>query len=250
MKGYIRFQKAMIDAAKQHWTPALEEHREALAETIKNDLFNLDGPRQIDRQIGARDQFFGKAFHGFIEISKSMETLEDIAFYLSRFPFQQTRITRERYLQFHVESYFSEIYLLRERLTRYITLLERQYKRDPGLSNVQERCKRLTDTISNSLEGVIDVRRRHVHEVRFRDEGIDRLSTIALLSQGPDDEISTLMKEYYREEHRNVKKIWRDRVTANNKAIKELLDIFFDSLFPMAFNERTSEIRYPRGARS
>lgn len=250
MKGFERFQKAMIEAAKQQLKPAMEEHRDALAETLKNELLNLDGPRQLDRQIGTRDQFFGKAFRGFMEISKSLETLDDIAFYMSRFPFQRTRITRERYLQFHVESYFSEIYVLRERLKWYITMLERQYKRDPGLSNVQGRCKALTDAITKSLEGVVDVRRRHVHEVRFCDEGIDRLSTIALLSQGSDDGVSKLMTEYYRDEHRKVKKIWCERIKANNKAIRELLNVFFDSLFPIAFDENSSMLRYPRGART
>lgn len=253
MKGFERFQKAMIKAAQQHLKPAMEEHRDALAETLKNELFDLEGPRQLNRQLGTRDQFFGKAFRGFMEISKSMETLDDIAFYMSRFPFQRTRITRERYLQFHVESYYSEIYILRDRLTRYITLLERQYKRDPGLSNVQEQCKTLTDAISKPLEGVVGVRGSHIHKVRFRDEDIERLSTIALLSQvsqGSDDEASKLMTEYYRHEHRKVKKIWCGRTKSNNKAIRELLDVFFDSLFPIAFDENSSMLRYPRGARS
>jgi RNase P/RNase MRP subunit POP5 len=250
MKGFDRFQNAMIEAAQRHLKPAMEEHREALAETIKNDLFDLDGPRQLDRQLSARDQFFGKAFRGFLEISKSLETLEDIAFYIGRFPFHRTRITRERYLQFHVESYFSEVYILRERLKRYVTLLERQYRRDPRISNVQDRCKVLTDSITQSLEGVIDVRRRHVHEVRFSDDGIDRLATIALLSRGSNDELTNLMKEFYREEHMRVKKIWVDQAKANNRAIRQLLDVFFDTLFPVAFDENTTALRYPKEARN
>lgn len=250
MKGFERFQKAMIEAAQLHLKPAMEDHKEALAETMKNDLFDLDGPRQLDRQLSAHDQFFGRAFRGFLEISKSLETLDDIAFYIGRFPFHRTRITRERYLQYHVESYFSETYILRERLTRYVTLLERQYRRDPRISNVQGRCKALIDGITQSLEGVIDVRRRHVHEVRFSDDGIDRLSTLALLSRGSDDELSNLMKEYYREEHIRVKKIWVDRAKTNNNAIRQLLDVFFDSLYPVAFDEKTSLLRYPRGSRT
>lgn len=250
MKGFERFQRAMIEAAQQHFKPAMEAHREELAETMKNELFDLEGPRQLNRQLGSRDQFFGKAFRGFVEISKSLEMLDDIAFYIGRFPFRGTRISRERYLQFHVESYFSEIYLLRERLKRYITLLERQYRRDPGLSNVQQRCKTLTDAITKSLEGVINVRGRHVHEVRFTDDGINRLSMIALLSQGSDDELSKLMRGYYREEHRKVRKTWCERTKGNNKAIRGLLDIFFDSLLPIVFDESTSTLRYPRGART
>ncbi len=250
MKGFEQFQKAMTEAAVQHYKPIMERHSGELEESIKNHLLDLEGPRHVDRPVSVRDQYFRKVFRGFLEISQSLETLDDIAFYINRFPFHQTRITRERYLQFQVESYLSEIYLLHERLRLYITQLERQHKRDPDLTDVQERCKKLTDAITKSLEGVVTVRGRHVHQVRFSDDGIDRLSSIYHLSQIFDDELSNLMKEYYRYEYRKVKKIWRDRIKANNKAIRELLDHFFLSLFPMVFDESTSTLRYPRGARN
>lgn len=248
-KGFERFQTAMIAAAQQHLKPAIEKHRDALAETLNNDLFDLDGPRKLDRPLDARDEFFGKIFCGFMEIYKSLETLNDIAFYINRFPFHQTRITRERYLQFHVESYVSEVYILRERLTPYITLIERQYRRDSRLSGVQARCTALTEAITQSLQGIVDVRGHHVHRVRFSDNDIDRLSTFTLLSQGSDGELSSFMKESYHYEHRRVKKKWCDRAKANNKAIRELLDIFFDSLFPVVFDEDTLLLRYPKGVR-
>lgn len=249
MKGFERFQKAMSEAAQQNLKPMMEDCPDTLAEIVKNKLFDLEGPRQVDLQSGGRKLFFSKVFHGFGEISKSLETLIDIEFYISRFPFQRTRVTRERYLQFHVESYFSEIYLLRERLKRYITLLERQYKRSLGISNVQERCKALTDAITSSLAGVTDIRGRHVHEARFSDDDIDRLSLITLLLHAWDNESASLMTKYYRYEYRRVKKNWFDKIKANNKTLRELLDFFFDSLFPIVFDENTS-LRYPRGART
>lgn len=245
MKGLEKFQKAMLKAAHKNYMPVIEKHHDELAETLKNDIFKLDGPRQIARTATSREESFGKAFRGFLEISKSLETLDDIEFYINRFPFQGTRISRERYLQFHVESYLSEVYVLQERLTKYSKMLGRQYRKDPRLPNVQQQCETLSEYISKPLQSVVRVRGRHVHEVRFNDADIDRLGTIGLLAQSSEDEIATLLKDYYREEHRNVKKMWKDRIKANNKAIEELIDQLFEALYSIVFDEKTAEFRYP-----
>src|SRR5262245_18778086 len=119
MKGLAKFQQAMAKAAQEHFRPAMEAEREALGEVLRNEILNLDGPRYLNRRLTGRQIYFGKAFRGFFEISKSLQTLDDIAFYIGRFPFQNTRMSREKYLQFHVEAHLVEIYVLRERLKRY-----------------------------------------------------------------------------------------------------------------------------------
>jgi hypothetical protein len=242
MSGLSKFQKAILEAAKQHWMPLVEEHKEEFGEAIKNHLFDLNGPRHLTRHQSSREQYFARIFRGFTEISTSLETLDDIAFYVRRFPFEGTRITRERYLQYHVETHYSEIYILRERLKAYITIFRRQFRKDPQLSNVEKQCDALTTTLDTALSGVVN---------RFSDDAIDRLSTIGLLSRGSDSsEFGQLMRSYYREEHNNVRRIWRDRMKENVKAIRQLLDAFFDALFPMVFDPKTETLRYPRGIRT
>ena len=250
MAGFEKFRKAVLEAANQHYKPLMDAHRDELGETIKNHLFELEGPRQINRQLNARDQYFGKMFQGFLEIQTSLETLEDIHFYIRRFPFTGTRIAPERYLQFHVETHFTEIYVLRERLDTYVTLFQRQFRKDPHLTDVQARCDALAKAIENALHGVVLARGQHVHKVRFSDDGIDRLASIALLTKGPDDDLTILMKDYYRRQRREVKKTWSGRTKANLKAIKELLDVFFEALFPIAFDAQSGALRYPNGARA
>lgn len=251
MSGLPKFQKAILGAAKQHWMPLVEEHREEFGETIKNHLFDLNGSRHLTRHQSAREQYFARIFRGFTEISTSLDTLDDIAFYVRRFPFEGTRITRERYLQFHVEAHYSEIYILRERLKAYITIFRRQYRKDPQLSNVEKQCDALTKTLDTALTGVVNLRGLHIHKARFSDDAIDRLSTIGLLSRDSDSsEFGRLMRSYYREEHKNVRRIWRDRMRENVKAIRQLLDAFFDALFPMVFDPKTETLRYPRGIRT
>lgn len=249
MAGFNRFQKAMLEAATQHFKLLMEQHRDELGETIKNHLFDLDGPRQLNRRLGARDQYFGKLFRGFLEISKCLETLDDIHFYIRRFPFTGTRITPERYLQFHVEAHYAEMYVLRERLSRYVTFLRRQFRRDPNLANVAARCDAVMQGIENALRGVVALRGQHIHEFRFTDDGIDRLSTVSLLAKGSDDALTALMKGYYGEQRREVKRTWAARTKTNLDAIRQLLDVLFDALFPIAFDQQGT-LRYPNGARA
>src|SRR5207253_897042 len=97
------------------------------AQAMKNHLLDLDGPKEVKPKRTGRKTFCYKLFYGFTEIAGSLDTLEDIEVFIGRFPFRGTRITKERYLQFHVECHLAEIYLLRERLRSYLTLLERQY---------------------------------------------------------------------------------------------------------------------------
>lgn len=250
MSGLTKFQKAMLEAFEHHLAPGLEEREDELAKVMENHLFNLEGPRQLDRRLKASEEYFGRVFRGFTEITTSLEILDDIAFYIGRFPFEGTRITRERYIQFHVEAHYNEIYILKERLTKYIKLFQRKFKRDPQLPNIMEQCASLENYMAEILRGVVELRGEHTHKLRFADDHIDRLSTIGLLTLGPDTKLSKFMRNYYRKEHKEVRKIWRNRIRDNVKAIRQLIDAFFEGLFPMVFDSKTGILRIPHGIRT
>src|ERR1700722_1634055 len=249
-EGLAKFQGAMIKAAQTHLAPILETSNGKIAEVLKNQLFELDGPTSLAEPIDPRDKYFGDVFRGFLEITKSLQTLDDIAFYIRRFPFAGSPIDPARYLQFHVEAHFSEIYILRERLVRFIKFIERKFKRDPLLLEFQTVSERLVSWIESSLGRVVTIRGKHVHEVRFTDEGIDRLDTIATITRASNGDMSNLMKRYFKIQHRKVRKKWRDTTKGNIKAIRALLDQSFEALYPVVFNGQDSSLRYPRGARS
>ena len=247
MSGFEKFQRAMIEAAKSHMDSSQERDDNALAKVLNNHIFNLDGPKTITRELTAKDRFFGKTFRQFLEIGKSVETLNDSLFYMGRFPFSGTKITPSRYLRFHVEAWLAEVYILQERLRSYLKALERQHKKNPHFSAIRANCKHLDELISKTLGSVIKARGGHVHENRFSDDDIERLDTLDLLTLGREDDFSNLMSLHRRGENRKVRKIWKDRIGANNKVILELLDMFFDALFPLVFDEDSETLRYPRG---
>jgi hypothetical protein len=250
MSGYVKFQSAIIEATRAHLHSLSEDDPEALGEAIQNRVLGLNGATGVNRNRTEKDQFIGKTFLGFLEIANSLETLEDIAFYVGRFPFQKTRITPERYLRFHVEAWLAEVYILQLRLTSYLKVVERQHKKDPHLPAIRGSFQDLEELLTKTLKGVVEVRGQHVHRVRFSDDDIDRLGYMEVMTHGPDDGFSRLMRLLHDSVHRKVKKAWKDGVVTNNKAIRELLDIFFDALFPVVFDEKTKALKYPNPHRT
>jgi hypothetical protein len=250
MSGFVKFQSAIIEAIRAHLRPLSEDDPEALGEDIQNRILGLNGATGVNRNRTEKDQFIANTFLAFLEIANSFETLEDIALYAGRFPFQKTRITPERYLRFHVEAWLADVYILQLRLTSYLKVVERQHEKDPRLPAIRGSFQDLEELLTKTLKGVVEVRGQHVHRVRFSDDDIDRLGYIELLTHGPDDGFLRLMRLLHRRVRRKVKKAWKDRLVTNNKAIPELLDIFFDALFPVVFDEKTKALKYPKPQRT
>ncbi len=246
MDGFDKFQHGILEIAKVYILPLVEGDQKAdFGQAFKNHLLDLDGPKEVKTKRTGRKTFALKLFYGFTEIASSLETLDDIAVFVGRFPFQRTRITKERYLQFHVECYIAEIYLLQQRLESYLTLLERQYKRDPRLPALSKLCAALRATIKKALESVIQTRGSHIHEARFKDNDIDRLRGIGLLARNGKDELAKAMHIFYKIEHARIRKRWKDQIAGNNQAIRKLLDAYFDGLYVIMFDSKTNALQYP-----
>jgi len=54
--------------------------------------------------------------HHSSEIARSLDTMRDVEFYIGKFPYRKTKIAKHRHLQFHVEAFLHELYIMQERL--------------------------------------------------------------------------------------------------------------------------------------
>ncbi len=115
MNGIEKYSEIFIDQIRK----LIKEPRNALElqEIIKNNLFGLNGPKQTNRAQTPSEIFFYKLYNGFSEIYDSYGCLLDIETYTGRFPYGRTRISKIRYLAYHMENHLHEIYILKERLT-------------------------------------------------------------------------------------------------------------------------------------
>lgn len=250
MAGYERFQRIMLAVATNHIGRGIQPHEREFQEVFWNHLLDRAGTHVLERKLAADERFFTKIWQGFLEISGSLKTLQDVEVYIRRFPYSKTSITRHRYLRYHIESHFNEIYILRERLKTFLTIIERLYRKDPRHSNILRVTQAMAKLVTDMLEGVTTTRSSHIHQSRFQSEDLNRLESLDLLTSVGINEVSDHLRLYYDNEYRSIRRSWRMTLKSNNEAIIKLLNIYFKRLLPIIFNESEKELNYPQSSRT
>lgn len=247
MAGIDRYSKIFIDRANELIKEEDLNNNPEYLDVLKNQLLGLKGAKQLARKATPRDVFFSKLMAGFNEIYDSYYSLLDIQVYIGRFPYAKTRVSKTRYLAYHLENYFNEVYILKERLTSYCTTIARLYRNDQSLKDLKMMMQALSDCLQKSLRGIIDVRSIHVHVNRLTDENLDRLRTLELINHGPEK--IPVMQTLYRSAYRDTRMKYGLTIKQNNKAIGIILDSYFDVIYKVVTNEKR-EIRYPKSKKA
>jgi hypothetical protein len=108
--------------------------------------------------------------------------------------------------------------------------------------------KILTDLTEKSFAIVEKTRGRHVHEYHFSEAGIDQIEVQRIFaeisSEGPSEfeDIAKAMKVLRKFNVREIRSKWNKLINTNNQEIKELLDIYFDKLYPYVFDKKGTVI--------
>jgi hypothetical protein len=242
MSDLLRFQDEISRAMERLVAPRInEELRRLKSEPPKP--FRIDVPFLSDRpaSLTADERFSADAFREFFEIGETVERLKDFEVYIRRFPFARTRITRERYLRVHIEAYFHECHILRERLVAYAKRITRAYKS----GGIRERARiagnELEELVSRGMAHVIAVRNRHVHEYRFDETRLSNFGGIELIARNSDSPgWDTVVAQQYK----IVRQHWSKWAAEMNEAVVLLLDRYFAILYPILF-VAPAEIRAP-----
>jgi hypothetical protein len=235
MAGFEDFQrdiaKVMEGALRPHMASAIERAR---SERMKFDFETLFVSSAPAPELPPDQRFGVDAFQVFMEISDAYDRLLDIQTYVRRYPFRGTRITRERYLRFHIEAYYHEVYILRERLNTFAKRIVRAYKRTghPAADSTEDRLL----TLVSALDAVVAVRGRHVHDLRFDETRLRNLAGIEMIERHSDDQMwTTFLKEGYAK----VRAYWVKWVGEMNRGVRALLDQYFAILHELMFPSGT-----------
>ena len=231
MNGFKKYLQIFIDHAKQD----LDDNKSnpEYQKVFMNQILGLNGPRQMERKMTPSDLFFSKLYVGFREISASYYCLIDIETYIGRFPYGDTIISKTRHLAYHMENYLNEIYILKERLNSYFTIIGRLYRKDKRHKKILKITKSLFPFVHNSLKGIINTRGAHVHKIRFSDEDIDKLSSQELLAVHGGEEL------------RIIGNIFKMDYRATRKIIRKMLDACFEILFEIVM-DNDEQLMYPK----
>lgn len=207
MSGYSRYEKLMANWAAAYIKPIHEAD-------------------QRGEQIPPVDPFFEKAFKGFMEISSTIDALRLTQVFVSLSPPRSRRIKKSEYLKYHVSLYLQEVYILKERLNSYATRIQRAYSKGSRKHLADAKIKPLFEIVKNSMDGLVLTRGAHVHDMRYSDEDLDRVSMFSLASDASQEFEEALKLSY-----RLAKSTWKERIKKNNEATMKLLDFYFDELY-------------------
>ncbi len=178
---------------------------------------------------------------GYLEIFESFEKLEDIIIYIRKFPYSGTKITKSKYINYHIVNYFSEIYLLKNRLISYIQTIRKIYLKSDRSQFVERRLSQLSEDISFLFEKISELRGEHVHKERFSDIDLAKLNSIELILHGESDK---KLKDHYNLEYRRIRKEWLRIINLFNIKYNFILNFYFKSIQEVIGDENYNLI-YP-----
>jgi hypothetical protein len=248
MGGFNRFREAVMDAMLPIMRATMEstKERKLLEDKLHNHLFGIEDSTSPNKPTPVQ-QYCGMNLHHVSEISRSMATLRDIEFYIGRFPYQTTKVSKDGHLQFLAEAFLHEVYILQVRTIDYLKFIERRHRRDPRFVNIQLVCNKGKDFVRAALQNVINVRSSHVHQLRFSDKRIERLGSLNLMCSG-DFEMAGFFAQLYRTEYLKARGYWKKVVADSNVNLEKVIDHCFDKIFPIIFDKH-GVMLYPENLR-
>ncbi|HYL68644.1 MAG TPA: hypothetical protein VEX69_05730 [Candidatus Limnocylindria bacterium] len=179
-----------------------------------------------------RDTYWADWFRSYVEIMDTLDRLNECLIYLDHFPttpvFRIHGISEASWMQYHVEMYLNEEYILSRRLIAFLRKIERMVRRKGNLT-VSGQLKNLEKRVFEGFRYATTTRGQHVHQKRWKDPEISDLASLAFL--GPK------MKQLTRRVRR-IRKIkynlalsrWKKELSQNNKVAIELSTIIFDAV--------------------
>lgn len=171
-------------------------------------------------------EFFKKIFNGFREITNTIDAILLCRTLISTAPPRSKKIQKDAYINLIISSYLQEIYVLQTRLFNYLRVIKKIYRKiDDG--SIERSLTVVEDYVKESLEDIVNTRGSHVHEERYQDEHLDRLSTYSFLSQhSHEQQFFEITEDSYTI---NCKK-WKSIMLKNERAITNLLEHYCDGL--------------------
>jgi hypothetical protein len=188
------------------------------------------------KRYSPRQELALGAFRHWMEMEGSLARLQLASKFLGRL---RPRSANADAIGYHVEKHLEEIYILQQRVDRFLTLLERRLKKR-RLTGEAQKVSGIRLAFNKTLERVVEPRHGHVHKERFRDLDIGQLEmldsvrkiggTIDLKTQREPLARATLQK-------------WRGLLETRHAELSGIVDGVFQDLDRIGFEKLSSPAR-------
>lgn len=183
------------------------------------------------RELNPNEKFIEQLFFKFSGVFESVESLRNVPVYISRFPYSRSGVDKTAYLRYHIENYLNELYILQNRMKILLTYVSRRYKKDHRGDQIKIISEKIQEDFVYALSNIVSTRGAHVHERRYDDYDLSRLTLFNILSS-ESDYYAIEYEKIYRQVRR-LKRLW---IETTNKSIEQLLDTCFGKLKILLFD--------------
>lgn len=232
--GLERYTNALLEAMRPFLEKAAHDRRDVISASIVADIVGVERP-EVDRpEMTERDEYLADLLDGEIQIREALENVLDAPVYVRRFPYGDTRVTRVRHLRHSIETYFQDLYVLRERVTAYLNRIRKAHRSTRKVKEVAARVEELKRFLDSILDPVLETRGSHVHARRFSTPELDRLESLEFWA---NHEIMPEAQDILDRQYSDQRREWRDQIEKNNEATIKLVDAVFHQLHGVVFDE-------------
>jgi hypothetical protein len=233
--SFKQFEISFMKAMKPEIVKVFEgEQGSELKVNLGRFLIGGEKMQPQHRNLTAADKYKWLLLIGFTEISESFYTLRDLEILVRSITLRRSKITKARVLSYHVHNYLNENYILKSRLERYPVTILRASKR---WMKDQHMIAPFREAISVVFGNIVAIRGNHVHDKRYTDDDLDRLSMLERISGSDSTSLAEPFIQLFKADFAVCRGRWLDRIRTNNNVIEKFLDIYFTTLYPFIFDD-------------
>lgn len=215
-KIFLKYENGRL--AKRYGRKRSRSPREVFSDIGKN----------IEKNASAEEKYIIDLLTRFSEIDSSLGHLANAPTYLKHFPKVLARagITERGYINYHIENYIQEVYILKERIKRFLKFVSRKLRKKGQiqLSGSIDKCLKLFE---KELTSITQARGHHVHQTRYTDEDLFALTLFDLVRETHQD-----LELGYELLMLTAKSKWLEWIEDNNELMRSMVDALFRAVTP------------------
>jgi len=187
----------------------------------------------------------GQVVGGAIDIGDQLDKLRAYEVYIEEFNYKGEKLTRTQHLRYTIENYLNDIFVLKNRMKKYLQKIMLLYSRDPNSKQIRKSCRHLLRRFPEIYDRILTLRGIHVHNKRYSESNIEMLERVEFISKVSNGGSKQSIRALFEIETRKQYAKWTRILKELNDYIEKDIDGVCDELCPLILN-RNKNIRYPR----
>ncbi len=190
---------------------------------------------RLDEKVkfNEKEKFILKIGQTLVEIESQLEILDFFPVFInsSNYNLEKKGFSKIAQFRYHLEYYFSEMYILDQRLERLINILIKNVKE----KNEKEKLIKIKKKQHEILDNLLKVRSLHVHKQKYQDSDIYHMELLEQYMGSNTVLNKTKKNDYAKEDLKfylgNNRSKWKKTINKNNKFVKESIDQIYYFVF-------------------